>query len=65
MAPRAVLVLTVPAAAADLLLHVLIRLRLISGIEAHQHHGFKPADLDTIFIAPLWRRHKHRRSSSA
>jgi hypothetical protein len=61
MAPRAVLVLTVPAPAVDLLLHVLIRLRLISGIEAHQHHGFKPADLDTIFTAPLWRRRKHRR----
>src|SRR5450631_625034 len=31
MAPRAVLVLTVPAPAVDLLLHILIRLRLISG----------------------------------
>jgi hypothetical protein len=61
MTPRAVLVLTVPAPAVDLLLHALIRLRLISGIEAHQHHGFKPADLDTIFTAPLWRCRKHRR----
>ena len=61
LAPHAVLVLTVPAPAVDLLLHVLIRLRLISGIQAHQHHGFKPADLDTIFTAPQWRRRKHRR----
>ena len=33
MTPRAVLVLTVPAPAVDLLLHALIRLRLISGMK--------------------------------
>jgi SAM-dependent methyltransferase len=59
--PGGRLVITVPAPTVDQMLHVLIRLRLIAGIEAHQHHGFQPADLETIFSAPRWRRHKHRR----
>lgn len=59
--PDGVLVVTVPAPSVDFILHVLIRLHLIAGIEAHQHHGFRPSDLDTIFTAPLWRRRKHRR----
>jgi hypothetical protein len=61
MAPNGVLVITVPSPTVDVLLHVLIRLRLIAGIEAHQHHGFRPGDLDDIFTAPLWRRRTHRR----
>jgi 2-polyprenyl-3-methyl-5-hydroxy-6-metoxy-1,4-benzoquinol methylase len=61
MAPKAVLVITVPAPTVDMILHVLIRLRLIAGIEAHQHHGFRPGDLTGIFTAPLWRQRKHRR----
>ena len=61
MVPNAVLVLTVPAPAVDLLLHALIRLHLIAGIEAHQHHGFRPRDLEDIFTAPLWRQRTHRR----
>jgi SAM-dependent methyltransferase len=59
--PGGRLVITVPAPAVDQMLHVLIRLRLIAGIEAHQHHGFQPADLESIFAAPQWRRHKHQR----
>lgn len=61
MAPDGVMVITVPAPTVDKILHLLIALRLIAGIEAHQHHGFKPSDLDTIFSAPQWRRRKHRR----
>ena len=61
MAPNGVLVITVPAPTVDMILHVLMQLHLIAGIEAHQHHGFRPGDLDTIFTAPLWRRRKHRR----
>lgn len=60
VAPKGVLVLTVPAPAVDTILHVLIRLRLASGMEAHQHHGFQPGNLDAIFTAPLWQRTKHR-----
>ena len=61
MTPNAVLVLTVPAPAVDVILHVLMRLHLVAGMEAHQHHGFRPHYLDTVFAAPLWRRRKHRR----
>jgi 2-polyprenyl-3-methyl-5-hydroxy-6-metoxy-1,4-benzoquinol methylase len=61
MAPEGVLIITVPAPTVDMILHVLIRLRLIAGIEAHQHYGFQPGDLNGIFTAPLWRQRKHRR----
>src|SRR6185312_13809860 len=61
MAPGGVMVITVPAPTVDKILHVLIALRLIAGIEAHQHHGFVPSDLETIFAAPQWRLRKHRR----
>jgi hypothetical protein len=61
MTPNAVLVLTVPAPAVDKILHVLMGLHLVAGMEAHQHHGFQPHYLDTVFAAPLWRRRKHRR----
>jgi SAM-dependent methyltransferase len=58
--PNGVLVITVPAPTVDKILHVLIKLHLIAGMEAHQHHGFQPSDLDDIFTAPLWQRTKHR-----
>jgi SAM-dependent methyltransferase len=61
LAPGGRLVITVPAPAVDQILHGLIRLRLVAGIEAHQHHGFQPADLESIFTAPHWRRRKHQR----
>jgi SAM-dependent methyltransferase len=60
MAPRGRLVITVPDPTVDKVLHVLIRLHLAAGMEAHQHHGFEPKELDTIFAAPLWRRVGHR-----
>jgi SAM-dependent methyltransferase len=55
-----VLVITVPAPTVDTILHVLMRLHLAEGMEAHQHHGFQPGNLDAIFTAPLWQRTKHR-----
>lgn len=61
IASGGVVVITVPAPAVDAILHVLMRLRLVAGMEAHQHHGFLPSDLDGIFTAPEWRRRKHRR----
>ncbi|HVE74792.1 MAG TPA: methyltransferase domain-containing protein [Mycobacteriales bacterium] len=48
-------VITVPAPRVDRLLHILMRLRLVDGIEAHQHHGFEPDQLTAIFGAPTWR----------
>jgi hypothetical protein len=49
-----VVVITVPAPAVDQILHVLMRLRLVQGIEAHQHHGFQPDDVVPLFGAPRW-----------
>lgn len=58
--PDGPLIMTVPAPAVDAILHVLIRLHLVAGMAAHQHHGFQPEALDRIFTAPLWQRAKHR-----
>jgi len=58
--PSGPLIMTVPAPAVDTILHVLMRLKLVDGMEAHQHHRFKLSNLDYIFTAPLWQRAKHR-----
>ena len=58
--PGGLLILTVPAPAVDTILHLLIRLRLVAGIAAHQHHRFQPGHLDHLFTAPLWQHAKHR-----
>lgn len=58
--PDGLLIITVPSPAVDTILHVLMRLKLVAGMEAHQHHGFQPSDLDHIFAAPSWQRAKHR-----
>lgn len=60
VAPKGVLVITVPSPTVDKILHVLIRLHLADGMEAHQHHGFQVGSLDGVFTAPLWQRTKHR-----
>jgi len=60
VAPDGLLVITVPAPAVDTILHVLMRLHLVAGIAAHQHHGFQLSNLDHSFTAPLWQRAKHR-----
>ena len=59
IAPNGGVIITVPAPTVDVILHVSYDAP-DRRIEAHQHHGFRPADLDNIFTAPLWRRHKHR-----
>lgn len=58
--PDGLLILTVPAPAVDPILHLLMRLNLVDGMAAHQHHGFQLSNLDHIFTAPLWQRAKHR-----
>lgn len=58
--PSGLLIITVPAPAVDMILHVLMRLNLVAGMAAHQHHRFQPSNLDHIFTAPLWQRAKHR-----
>ncbi len=61
LVPSGLLILTVPAPAVDTILHVLMRLNLVSGMAVHQHHRFQLSNLDRIFLAPLWQRAKHRR----
>jgi SAM-dependent methyltransferase len=60
LVPNGRLVITVPAPTVDKILHALIRLNLVDGMAAHQHHGFEPFSLDNTFTAPLWHRAKHR-----
>ena len=60
LAPNGVLVITVPSPAVDPMLHMLIRLRLAEGMEAHQHYGFRPSGLAPLFETPHWRQRKHR-----
>jgi len=58
--PGGPLIMTVPAPAVDTILHVLMRLHLVAGMEAHQHHRFQLDNVDRIFAAPLWQPAKHR-----
>ena len=58
--PDGPLIITVPAPAVDTILHLLMRLNLVAGMAAHQHHRFQLDNLDHIFTAPLWQRAKHR-----
>ena len=58
--PGGRLVVTVPAPAVDGILHLLMRLHLVAGMEAHQHHGFQPRDLERIFSRPRWETSRHR-----
>jgi SAM-dependent methyltransferase len=60
LVPRGLLIMTVPAPAVDAILHILMRLKLVAGMAAHQHHGFQLNTLDRIFQAPLWHRARHR-----
>jgi len=53
--PGGRVIITVPSPRVDDILHVLIRLRVISGIAAHEHYGFSPADTVKIFALPRFR----------
>ena len=53
--PGGRVIITVPSPRVDDILHVLLKLRLIQGISAHEHYGYKPADTPAIFPAPRFR----------
>lgn len=50
--PGGVFVSTVPSPLVDPILHALITLRLIAGMEAHQHYGFRPSHVPRLFSQP-------------
>lgn len=49
LAPQGRLIITVPSPLVDKILHVGMALRIFDGIEAHEHHGFQPGLVATIF----------------
>src|SRR5579864_5640234 len=61
LAPQGVLVITVPSPLIDPMLHLLIRLGLAEGMQAHEHYGFRPSGLAPLFRTPHWEQRKHRR----
>ena len=49
--PGGRVIITVPSPAVDTILHVAMRLRLLDGMETHQHHGFDPRRVPEVFAA--------------
>jgi len=49
LTPGGVVILTVPAPLVDPILDVLSAVRVLDGMEHHQHFGFRPADLGPLF----------------
>lgn len=55
------LVITTPSPLVDHILAAGIRMRLLDGMEAHQHHGFDPHDVPRIFTVPGMQLESQRR----
>ena len=48
--PGGRLILTVPSPRVDTILDGLIRIRVLHGMEAEQHYGFQPDDVEPLFL---------------
>lgn len=53
-------IITVPSPLVDRILKIGIRLRLLEGMEVHQHHGFDPNSMQALY-APHFRVERRRR----
>lgn len=54
-------ILTVPAPTVDRIVDLLVRLRLAEGMTLHEHHGFDPAGVPSLFVPHGFRLLHHRR----
>ncbi len=61
LAPGGRLIITTPSPRVDEILHLLIRLRIIDGMAAHEHHGFDPRTVPAIFGGGPLTLETHRR----
>jgi 2-polyprenyl-3-methyl-5-hydroxy-6-metoxy-1,4-benzoquinol methylase len=61
LAPGGLLLITVPAPLVDPILDVLIRLRLLDGMETEQHYGFDPKVTPGVFEPAGFELREHRR----
>lgn len=52
LSPQGRLIITTPSPMVDHILHLGIKLRMLDGMEAHQHHGFDPTQVPSIFSVP-------------
>jgi len=61
LVPNGRLIITTPNPAVDRILEIGIRLRLLDGMEAQEHHGFDPRAVPAIFSVPGLDLEKSRR----
>jgi SAM-dependent methyltransferase len=55
------IVITVPSPRVDDVLHLLLKLRLLDAMSAHEHYGYKPEHTPGLFTAPHFRLAQRRR----
>ncbi|MGI8937147.1 MAG: class I SAM-dependent methyltransferase [Iamia sp.] len=59
--PGGKLIITTPSPVVDRILDAGIKLRLLDGMEAHQHHGFDPRQVPDLFTGPTLHLEHRRR----